>query len=408
MARRKRTPSPGDALAALRDWPKPARPLRAVVAIPARDEARHLPATLAALRRQRALDGLPLAAECYEIVVLANHCRDATVEVAREIARQRPEPRIHVIEAAFPLAVAHVGTSRKLAMDSAYLRLRAHGAPGAVIASTDADTRVDARWLAATFAAVEAGAAGVVGRIAIDDDELLDRRTLRLQRLDTACALARARLESLIDPDPADPWPRHHQHFGASFAVTADAYARVGGLPPRRFLEDQALYDALRRIDLPVRHDPAVRVRTSNRCDGRVEIGLSWQLAKWQQAAADGLEVLAPDPRPGLAELRQRRLMRDAWQAAREGSVPAWGEVALRLGVPMRWLARRAERAAHFGLLWESVLRRRPQRPSVPSVSPVLALRLLRHALAHETARERRAPAELAEQPAPRQALRAA
>jgi len=40
-----------------------------------------------------------------------------------------------------------------------------------------------------------------------------------------------AELEGWLDPDPADPLPRHHQHFGASLAVTVDAYRRAGGLP---------------------------------------------------------------------------------------------------------------------------------------------------------------------------------
>lgn len=39
----------------------------------------------------------------------------------------------------------------------------------------------------------------------------------------------------------ADPWPRHHWHFGASLALTARAYRCVGGLPMVRYPGNKAL-----------------------------------------------------------------------------------------------------------------------------------------------------------------------
>jgi len=82
---------------------------------------------------------------------------------------------------------------------------------------------------------------------------------------------------------PHDAFPRHHQHFGASFAVTTKIYERSGGLPPVSPLEDVAFYDRLQSLDARFRHSPLARVKTSARHDGRVSIGLAWQLNKWTQ-----------------------------------------------------------------------------------------------------------------------------
>ena len=389
---------PSDGAAVSRRLPPPRRELRVSVVIPVRNEAHRLHATLAALVAQRHFGGKALDPRCFELIVLANNCSDASADVVRAFARAHPAHRIHAIECRFAPRSAHVGSARRVLMDCAYTRLRSLGTPG-VIASTDGDTRVDGHWLAATLASFDAGADAVVGRIFTDSEVAPAPAALRLQRLDTACCLARARLESLLDADPADPWPRHHQHFGASFALTTVAYARVGGLPLRPFLEDQALYGALRRVDLSVRHDPEVRVLTSNRREGRVEVGLSSQLKQWEKAALRPGHMRFPDPRPWLDELLLRRALREAWRAvhAEEAEVgcsipPRWGELALALGVPMRWLMRRGARSPHFGALWESVIGRRTARPDAPPIDPALSLQLLRDALNAELARHRAAP----------------
>ena len=62
-------------------------------------------------------------------------------------------------------------------------------------------------------------------------------------------------------------------------AVTADTYRRVGGLEPRRALEDEALERALERHGVPIVRSDAVRVRTSGRTAGRAPLGLAYDLA---------------------------------------------------------------------------------------------------------------------------------
>ena len=343
----------------------PCAELTVSVIIPAKDEAASLPATLAALAAQTDLDGRPLPPRSYEVIVLANNCRDATARVARQLALAYPRLVLHVAERTLPPAEAHVGRARRLLMDEAARRLRAVGRPHGIIASTDADTRVAPDWLAATAAAVAAGADAVGGRILTDAPPAPRCPARRCQLRDAAYNLLAARLEHRLDPAPADPWPRHHQHFGASLALTAAAYAQVGGLPVVPYLEDEALYQALYRHDLRVRHSPAVRVLTSGRHEGRVAVGLSAQLREW--AALGQREPLVAGG-PELAAIwRARHQLRQLWQQANLGrrlpltAVPAAPtssakQVAALLGIEGAGLTQQLLRPTTFGLLWEWAL----------------------------------------------------
>ena len=352
--------------------------------MPVRDEARRLPAALRSLASQRDTDGTLFDPRRFEIIVLANNCSDASAAIVRRFAARRPWLQLHVVEVAFPPDVAHVGHARACLMNEAWRRLSASRGEGGIIASTDGDTRVDPGWLAATLAEVRGGADAVGGRIVMDAeaDRLPD--LARYTRRDEAYQRLRSRLEHELDPDPADPWPRHHQHFGASLAITARAYAQVGGLPAEPFLEDEALYQALRGQDLKVRHSERVSVVTSSRRHGRVAVGLSWQLREWASMARAGDDAHVVDPVAWAEEIALRRRLRRCWSATMPLS-PA-GEARLhrlaeQLDVPPRWLAKRIAAGGPFGTLWRDVVARRartlPTPPSVPMRDAISAMRLL-------------------------------
>ena len=355
-----------------RQLPPPRAGLHISVIIPAKDEAGSLPATLAALAAQVDITGRPLSPDFFEVIVLANNCQDATAPVVRQLARRFPRLVVHVAELCLPTAHAHVGRARRLLMDEACARLEQVGRPGGIIASTDADTRVALTWLAAIRAEIAAGADAVGGRICTETDaESLELQ--RIQTRDTAYRLLCARLEHLLDPCAADPWPRHHQHFGASLALTALAYRRVGGLPEVRFLEDEALCQLLHRHDLKLRHSPQVQVLTSGRQEGRVEVGLSWQLRQWQQLSRQQREPHVDNP----VQLARRWQLRRQLRACRAGS-PAAEPAALltRLGLPDTAVLAQLQQAATFGELWEWVLQTAPSL-RVDAVPLSEALRVL-------------------------------
>ena len=342
--------------------PPPRARLQVSIIVPAKDEAAGLPATLAALAAQTDMAGQPLPAGCFEVLVLANNCTDATAEVVRQQTRRWPQLVLHVAEIDLPAVQAHVGRARRLLMDAACARLELVGGPG-IIASTDADTRVAPTWVAAIVAEVVAGADAVGGRISPeydgdDEDEKPELRSLRrIQTRDAAYRLLCARLEHAIDPVPADPWPRHHQHFGASLAITARAYRRVGGLPEVRFLEDEALCERLRHHDLALRHSPHVQVLTSARREGRVEVGLSWQLREWLRMSQQQREPHVEHPAQLAARWRLRGQLRTHWaNGARHRSE----ELATGLGIPVALLQGQVWQATTFGLLWEWALANAP------------------------------------------------
>ncbi|OUJ72391.1 glycosyltransferase [Hymenobacter crusticola] len=337
----------------------PAPQLLACVVVPAKNEAARLPQTLAALAAQVDFAGQPLDPRSFEVIVLANNCDDATAATARRFAQARPWLAIHVVEITLPAAEAHVGRARRLLMDEACRRLEHTGNANTFLASTDADTHVAPTWLAAIRAELGAGNDAVGGRILTNT-----RRTARCavhhQHLrDATYRILRARLESLVDPDPADPWPRHHQHFGASLALTPQAYRHVGGLPVVPYLEDEALYQALRRHDLRVRHSPIVQVTTSDRQTGRVAVGLSWQLRQWALLHQQRQEPCVECPQGLQVEWLARRQLRVIWQQQQHNSVRvstlALRQLANTLGVPTRSLAKELSIAATFGALWHWV-----------------------------------------------------
>ena len=330
--------------------------------VPVRDEGRALPRTLRHLARQVDLIGRPLTHKRYEIILLANNCADDSAAVAREFACEHPTLRLHVVERELSAGAAHIGTARRLLMDEARRRLSLCGRTRGVIASTDGDTSVAPTWIAATLAEIESGADAVSGRILLDEEEArtLGAGALRLHHLDETYRLLTATLDAAIDPLAHDPAP-HHQHFGASFAVTAEAYRRVGGLPPVPFLEDAALYERLRRADARFRHSSRVRVTTSARTRGRVAVGLSHQLGVWSRLGEEGGLLCVESARVIARRATARRELRALWQDARVSSLIADGELrhfAYAKGVDPEWLRRSLHAPLTFGALWARCERR--------------------------------------------------
>jgi len=236
---------------------------------------------------------------------------------------------------------------------------RRHG----IIASTDADTRVAPTWLAHIEAEIAAGADAVGGRIFTEMRGRALQPLRRIQTADAAYRLLCARLEGLLDPAPADPWPRHHQHFGASLALTAGAYRQVGGLPEVRFLEDEALCQALRRHDLKVRHSPAVQVPTSARRQGRVEVGLSWQLREWLHMSRQQREPHVDNPVQLARHWQLRRQLRACWNGCPGAETAA---LVTRLGLTEAKLLKHLRQAPTFGKLWDWVLAHSPALAVAP------------------------------------------
>mgnify|MGYP003135193345 CR=1 FL=1 len=344
--------------------------IEAVVCVPARDEEERLPRLCRALARQVTLDGQPFDTGAIALVLVLNNCRDGSLDAARRAASMHRRLRVEVVEAELDAEAAHVGTARRIAMDTGAEILRRHGKAGAALLTTDADAVPARNWVAANLAAIGAGAdlvGGVLGHLP-DEARIMPEAVVRTGRLLRSYRAAIDRLEAVLDPLPYDPVPRHWDHTGASLAISAEAYRGVGGLPPLRCREDLALVAAVRRAGGRLRHCPAVRVMVSTRLVGRAAGGMADTLNGWARAATEGTPILVQDPASAESLFRARAAIRTLFHAARPAGPDAVAQVARRTDVAPDALTAALAAAGSAGALVEALL---PDTPDAPATVPL-------------------------------------
>ena len=234
-----------------------------VVAIPVKDEEARIAMCIAALAGQVEIDFADLL-----VVLLLNNCRDTTADRVRDLSAELPfTAELRHVE--LPPPYANAGWARRLAMEAAAEIV----APDGLILTTDADTLVEADWVAANRREIAAGADAVAGYVMADPVELMELPPAILERgsLEWEYQQLVAEMVARVDPDPHDPWPRHNQNCGASAAITASTYRRIGGLPPRPVGEDRALFEMVRRVDGQIRHSLDEQIH--QRAGQRVQLG---------------------------------------------------------------------------------------------------------------------------------------
>jgi glycosyltransferase involved in cell wall biosynthesis len=248
--------------------PPPHPAIRISVVVPARNEKALIGSCLAALAKQEGI-----SAQEYEVLLVLDHCTDTTEARALEVAAEHPDLRLHLLEGPGRGA----GHARRAGMEEAYDRLMSSGRPDGLIASTDADTVVAPDWLSAQLQASSCGARAIGGRIELRDDGDLPQGVAgwhakqgRIRQRELLAGLGSA---------DAPLGTEHWQFSGASLALTAAAYAEIGGLEPRAALEDEYLERALSRCGIPIERPLSVRVTTSARLVGRANRGLARDLA---------------------------------------------------------------------------------------------------------------------------------
>lgn len=338
----------------------PGESLEACVTVPAKDEEELLPSALRALAEQKTLSGEPLDHEQYEVILLINNTRDRSRQVAVQFQRLYPTFKLHIVERNLNKSHSHNGYVRRLLMDEACRRLEMRQATRKVILTTDADSQVASNWISRNQEELANGAQAVGGRIVIlpGDEVLLDPATRAIQKYDHRYRRLIAWLEHRFDPQPHDPWPRHYQHFGASLAITPRTYRFVGRLPPRRYFEDIAFYQALMQHDVRLRHSNRVRVFTSARLTGRARFGLSSELSDWQLGGKKGLRarVECGEFLEYLFAVRRKfRLLWADYQNNHELAAPRVRELSQDTGLSFSYIAAEVRAARYFGLLLDRI-----------------------------------------------------
>ncbi len=335
--------------------PKPKPSLRVCVIVPVCNEADHIGPVLDALRNQMDDKGTALPWDTYEVLLLANNCSDNSFLIARDYQLANPNFNLHLAETHLPAKMANIGFVRGQLMDEASARLLNHASFNGIIASTDGDTEVDARWIYYTMQEIDNGCDAVGGRILTRNDASPARR-FYLQDITYRMLLAQA--ESLLYPQANDPRPRHFQYFGASMAVKRSVYQEVGRLPRVPFLEDNAFHDALIKMDFKVRKSPLVKVYTSTRLSGRVAIGFSEQLQKWTNDQQNGFQQKAEPATARLIKFKCKQALRQCFDAHLSDDFydqRLIKYVAAELFLEEDFLNDQISHQLNFGQLWHNV-----------------------------------------------------
>lgn len=274
-------------------------PRTVAIGVPAHEEEGSIAACLAAIdRASHRCDG-PVT-----VVVSANNCTDATAAHARAFVAK--SAFIVVEEIALAPALSHAGGARRQAMNSA----ADVAGCGGIVMTTDADSCVDENWIIANLAEIAAGADAVAGMITFDDVARAELPDLTHRAAEWQLASLQARLEDLIDPCPHDPWPRHIWAWGASLAITVEAYRAIGGIPCVELAEDRALADAVIRSGFRLRRSHAPLVYTSPRRCGRAPGGFADLLASYASDAETPCDAALEPTRTLLRRLALRSRLR--------------------------------------------------------------------------------------------------
>ena len=225
------------------------RPVEAAaVVVPAHDEQELLPAALRAIADAVALvtsrGGPPV-----DVLVVADCCRDRTVEVALAAG-------VRVL----PVRACSVGRARAAGVADVLSRVRHVPADRVWVATTDADSVVPPGWLAHQLVLADAGADLVLGTVDVRD---WSQHPPHVERRWRASYEAR---------------DGHRHVHGANAGARADAYLQVGGFAAVDRDEDVALATALthRRV-VRTGREPVV---TSARTRGRAPEGFAGYLGR--------------------------------------------------------------------------------------------------------------------------------
>lgn len=227
-----------------------------IVAIPARNERRHIAASLDAVLLT--LGSLPDDVSV-RVIVACDSCDDDTAIVARAVAAS--DDRVLVIEHAWGSA----GSARAAAVDHG---LAAVDDPMKCvwIATTDADTAPAANWLERHMHYASLGFDALAGIVELIDDA------------DRTEPVHATFLRTYTFTDT------HLHVHGANLGVRANAYLAAGGFPPIAVAEDHALWNIIASLGHRRISPVDVVVATSARLVGRAAGGFADALASLQAA----------------------------------------------------------------------------------------------------------------------------
>jgi glycosyltransferase involved in cell wall biosynthesis len=233
-------------------------PIEAIgIVVPAHDEEDRIVACLKSIARaarHRDLGGVPV-----EVVVVLDDCSDRTGDRADGLA-------------GVLLGAEHrnVGMARRAGMAEAIRRFDGLRPDRVLLATTDADTRVPAGWLAHLTALRRAGADAIAGTVQVDT---WDHHPVEVPLLHAA----------RYHIGGGHHYGHRHVH-GANMAFTSEAYSRAAGFAPIATAEDHDLWRRLASSGSRLVSTPHAAVLTSGRREARAPEGFAAFLRRLSDA----------------------------------------------------------------------------------------------------------------------------
>lgn len=346
---------------------------RVAVAIPVHNKADFITPCLMALAHQTVADP-------FDVVVLLNNCSDGTDTVVARLASHLPY-RLQVHEYWLDPKPLNASVARRLAMQHA----TSFAGPSGVLLTTDADGRVPADWIEANLRHIYTGCDAVAGKALLDpaDEAMLPASLIEEEARVVHLGELLDEIDSLLDPNAFDPFPRHTEHSGASIAVRAEMHARTGGFSGDGGGEDRRFFESLRLMDAKIRHAPEIVVTVSGRLAGRAAGGMAETISRRMRTPDVWLDDNLESTSRHVFRVRQRVALRRARRdgLTREGLASFSANLRVAPGVVERALLARS-----FGAGWADLQRLSPtlKRAPVPAAD-----------LAQETGRAVRALGEI-------------
>jgi cellulose synthase/poly-beta-1,6-N-acetylglucosamine synthase-like glycosyltransferase len=232
------------------------------VVIPAQNEETTIESCIRSV-----LSSLGRAGVDHWVVVVADHCSDRTVELARNTLRGAGE----VIE----VGVRAAGAARRKGVAQVLKHWENIDPARIWLANTDADTQVNDDWIAVQLGFADEGVTAVAGIV-------------HLEAGGSAAAHEIYRNTYLTSPEGT-----HTHVHGANLSVRADAYEDVGGWSNLPLAEDHCLWARLRGKGWRVSSPVSSVVTTSARLEGRAKGGFADTLkARVEALYADASSTL--------------------------------------------------------------------------------------------------------------------
>jgi len=291
----------------------PTRP-RILVAVPAQNESAALPHLIDSLGKQ--VDAKGRARNDFHTVILVNNSSDNSESVAVRSLRANQLPGT-----VFSLRTRHrptIGYLRRVLMNRCLEIMQPTRQTGSLeewIAWTDADCTVHKDWITHTDQLMQKGAGAVGGHIEVTYDSEGEAHHVHRLRYEyhRHLNLLWRRLSDHRD----DQISEHHFNCGASLAISAKAYSKIGRIPDISTEEDKLVWQRIAQKGYRTVRSRRVRVQTSARREGRCHAGLASQLRDMDSTPRRNAWLSVPHLEEVARLIRMSNRVRDSWQFPR-------------------------------------------------------------------------------------------